>query len=116
MTSPFDSGPDEALGRLLRDALEPSHHGAFVTRMSAAIRAEARETIWDILAGWARTGVAAAAAIALALALWLARSEVTDRSVVTLADAVETSVPTLLLSGGAEAGTDAVLAAMVGDR
>ncbi|MGE5926769.1 MAG: hypothetical protein ACM357_05405 [Gemmatimonadota bacterium] len=116
MTSPFDSGPDEALGRLLRDALEPSHHGAFVTRMAAAIRAEARESVWDILSGWARTGVAAAAAVALALAIWLARSEVAEGRVVTLVDAVETTVPTLLLSGGADAGTDAVLAAMVGDR
>jgi anti-sigma-K factor RskA len=116
MTSPFDPGRDEVLGRLLRDALEPSHPGAFMTRVAAVIRADARETIWDILAGWARTGVAAAAAIALALAIWLARSEFTERSVVTLADAVETSVPTLLLSGGADAGTDAVLAAMVGDR
>ena len=116
MTSPFDPGPDEPLGRLLREALEPAHHGAFVTRMAAAIRADARETIWDILAGWARTGVAAAAAIALALAVWLARTGFTDGAVVTLADAVETSVPTLLLSGGADAGTDAVLAAMVGDR
>ena len=116
MTSPFNPGPDEALGRLLRDALEPGHHGAFVTRMAAAVRADARETTWDILAGWARTGVAAAAAIALALAMWLARAEFTEGNVATLADAVETSVPTLLLSGGADAGTDAVLAAMVGDR
>jgi hypothetical protein len=116
MTSPFDSGPDEALGRLLRDALEPDHHGAFVTRMAAAIRADARETTWDILAGWARPGVAAAATIALLLAMWLAQSSQADGGVATIADAVESSVPTLLLSGGADAGTDAVLAAMVGDR
>ncbi|HEU4827584.1 MAG TPA: hypothetical protein VFT04_00170 [Gemmatimonadales bacterium] len=116
MTSPFNGGPDEALGRLLRDALEPAHHGAFVTRMAAVLRADARETTWDILAGWARTGVAAAAAIALALALWLAESRPSERNISTLADAVETSVPTLLLSGGADAGTDAVLAAMIGDR
>lgn len=116
MTSPFNSGPDEALGRLLRDALEPAHHGAFVTRIAAAIRADARETIWDILAGWARPGVAAAAAIALTMALWLAQSRQADGEVVTLADAVESSVPAQLLAGGADAGTDAVLAAMVGDR
>ena len=116
MTSPFNSGPDEAVGRLLRDALEPGHHGAFVTRMAAVIRADARESVWDILSGWARTGVAAAAAIALALALWLARSQPAEGNISTLADAVETSVPALLLSGGANAGTDAVLAAMVGDR
>jgi len=116
MTSPFNSGPDEALGRLLRDALEPAHHDAFVTRMAAAVRAEARETTWDILAGWARPGIAAAAAIALTLAMWLAQSRAPDGGVATIADAVESSVPTLLLSGGADAGTDAVLAAMVGDR
>ena len=116
MTSPFNSGPDEALGRLLRDALEPAHHGAFVTRMAAAIRADARETTWDILAGWARPGVAAAAAIALSLALWLSQILPADGEVVTLADAVESTVPTRVLFGGADAGTDAVLAAMVGDR
>jgi hypothetical protein len=116
MTNSFDSRPDEALGRLLRESLEPAHHAAFVGRIGARIRAEARDTAWDILAGWARPGMAAAAAAAMALALWLAQSRAPRADIVTIADAVESSVPTLLLSGGADAGTEAVLAAMVGDR
>ena len=116
MTNSFDSRPDAALGRLLRDTLEPAHHAAFVGRIGARIRAEARETAWDILAGWARPGMAAAAAAALALALWLTQSAGRQAEIVTIADAVESSVPAQLLAGGADAGTEAVLAAMVGDR
>jgi len=116
MTSPFDSRPDEALGRLLREGFEPPHHGAFVARIGAAVRADARETIWDVLAAWARPGMAAAAGIALALALWLSQVNSPEGYVATLADAVESSVPARLLTGGADGGTEAVLAAMVGDR
>lgn len=61
---PFDHRPDPELGAALRAALEPPDHGAFVARVLAgAARSEPRT--WDVLAGWARLGIAAAAVAAL---------------------------------------------------
>jgi hypothetical protein len=61
---PFDHEPDARLGQALRQALEPAGHDAFVARVLAASPA-ARTGSWDVLAGWAGRGIAAALLVAL---------------------------------------------------
>lgn len=70
---PFDPRPDPRLGHLLREHLEAPDHAAFVARVRAALAVPAVSS-WDVLAGWTRPGLAAAAALALAAGLWFARS------------------------------------------
>src|SRR3989441_10500651 len=60
---PFDHRPDPELGAALRVALEPGDPAPFVARVLA--RAEMGHATWEILARWARAGIAAAAAAAL---------------------------------------------------
>jgi len=61
---PFDHQPDARLGAALRHALEPAGHDAFVARVLAGMPAT-RTGSWDVLAGWAGRGIAAALLIAL---------------------------------------------------
>ncbi|HKV72065.1 MAG TPA: hypothetical protein VJN62_12500 [Gemmatimonadales bacterium] len=61
---PFDHEPDARLGAALRHALEPTGHDAFVARVLAGMPAT-RAGSWDILAGWAGRGIAAALLVAL---------------------------------------------------
>ena len=56
---PFDHEPDRELGAALRRALQPSAHEAFVARVVARAAAAPRGS-WDVLAGWAGRGIAAA--------------------------------------------------------
>lgn len=67
--SPFDAGPDRELGDLLRQALTPAGQVEFVSRVLA--RLPESRTLWDVLAGWARPGIAAAILLAAALGWWL---------------------------------------------
>jgi hypothetical protein len=67
--SPFDNQPDEALGRILRAELTGPAPEAFLRRLRQAIAGAEPGTQWDVLAGWARPRVMAAA-IAAALLLW----------------------------------------------
>jgi len=69
MKSPFDNQPDEILGRMLRDELTGPEPEAFLRRLRHALAGAGPGTQWDILAGWARPRVMAAA-IAAALLLW----------------------------------------------
>ena len=69
-TSPFDNQPDEALGQVLRDELTGAAPEAFLRRLRLAVVEAGPGSQWDILAGWARPRVMAAA-IAAALLLWL---------------------------------------------
>ena len=71
--TPFDHRPDPALGAALRAALEPGDQAAFVTRVMAGLDA-ARAPSWEILAAWARRGLAAAAVAALVAGFLLGRS------------------------------------------
>lgn len=64
----FDLRPDPELGHLLREHLGGANPAAFGARLRAAVAASA-ESPWDVLAGWVRPGLAAAAALLLALAL-----------------------------------------------
>jgi hypothetical protein len=67
--SPFDNQPDPELGRLLRERLTGPAPEAFLRRLRVAVAAE-RADQWDVLAGWARPRVLAAA-IAAGFLLWL---------------------------------------------
>jgi hypothetical protein len=65
---PFDHRPDPVLGAALRQALSPDDHSTFVARVAAALAAP-RTVYWDVLAAWARLGIAAACMAALAAGL-----------------------------------------------
>jgi hypothetical protein len=71
---PFDPQRDEALGELLRAHLSSDDDAAFAARVRAAAGRIRRDTSWDVLARWARPGVAAAAGLAATIAIWLALS------------------------------------------
>lgn len=63
-TSPFDHQPDRELGLALREVLTASDDAAFATRVLAAATwpvPRAQSEWWDVLGGWARQGMAAAA-------------------------------------------------------
>jgi hypothetical protein len=63
--TPFDHRPDPIVGAALRDALTAADDAAFVARvLAAAARPLARSPV-DVLAGWARPGIAAAVLAAL---------------------------------------------------
>jgi hypothetical protein len=74
----FDHRPDPELGAALRAALDGEDQAAFVARVLA--RAEhgplprADAPTWDVLAGWARLGIVAAAAAALVAGLFVGRN------------------------------------------
>ena len=61
---PFEHQPDARLGAALRRVLEPADHDAFVARVMAGY-ATPRTGSWDVLAGWAGRGIAAALLLAL---------------------------------------------------
>lgn len=58
--TPFNHRPDPVVGAALRRALTATDNAAFVARvLAAAARPLARSPV-DVLAGWARPGIAAA--------------------------------------------------------
>ena len=69
LPNPFDPAPDRELGALLRAHLEASGHQAFVARVLAAAGGRREEDSLQVLARWARIGVAAALLLATAGAL-----------------------------------------------
>jgi len=70
--SPFDHERDPVLGEALRQALDPGDPDAFVARVSAAAGSR-QPAYWDVLAGWARPGIAAAVAAAMAAGFLVGR-------------------------------------------
>lgn len=72
--TPFDTGPDPDLGRLLREQLTGPSPEAFLGRLQAALAgAGTRDSQWEVLDRWARPRVLAAAIAAtllLALGTW----------------------------------------------
>jgi hypothetical protein len=70
--TPFDHRPDAALGGALGQALAPRDHEAFVARVMAALD-DAGIAHWDVLASWARAGIAAAAVAVIVGGLLIAR-------------------------------------------
>ena len=77
----------------------------------ALIRREPRESSWEILAGWAPLGMAAAAILALATGLWLGSAPGDNQMI-----AAETADPVEWLSTSDPVTTEFVLTAvLVGD-
>ena len=84
---PNNEARDPAIGKMLREHLDPGGRDEFLARMRAAACAELDEGrreqqhwirgrddhgVWETLAAWARPGLAAAAALLMALSLGLA--------------------------------------------
>ena len=69
--SPFDSERDPRLGDALHRVLDAGDTAAFVARVLA--RVAAGPAPWDVLAGWARPGIAAALAAAMAAGVLVGR-------------------------------------------
>lgn len=67
---PFDLSRDPALGRELRALLDAGDATGFTASVLA--RLPERDSLWDVLAGWARPGIAAALVLGAALGFWLA--------------------------------------------
>ncbi len=107
---PFDAGPDEALGRLLREHLDPGDHEAFVARVVAAWRAA---PVWEVLARWTRIGIAAAALIGGIVALGSRSASLGDGETVPLADAI---APAGMLSAESAPVPAGALTSLVEDR
>jgi len=96
-STPFDHRPDAALGAALREALAPGDHAAFVARVLAGLEAPPRAAHWEILASWARAGIAAAAVAAFVAGLLGERAlRAPDSPVDLLAAAAAPSAQALL--------------------
>jgi hypothetical protein len=72
--TPFDHRPDPILGDALRVALAPRGQAEFVARVLAAA-ARPADPLVDVLARWARLGIAAALMAALAATLFANRAD-----------------------------------------
>lgn len=86
--SPFESGPDPELGRMLREALTGPEPEVFLRRLRVAVASAERGDQWDVLAGWARPramAMAVAAAFLLWLGTWFTRSTASTDAGVTMA-------------------------------
>lgn len=82
----FDHEPDLVLGAALRAALAPADTGGFVARVVAAADRRPAPLV-DVLARWARLGIAAAVLAALAAGFAVARGSGGTEVVTTSADA-----------------------------
>lgn len=70
MSNPFEQERDAALGQALSEALTPAETASFTSRVLASL-GSARRNPWDVLASWARPGVAAAVLLVSLLGYWL---------------------------------------------
>ena len=114
MTERNAFGPerDRALGALLHEYLSTTDDASFAEAVMARIRREPRQSSWEVLAGWAPLGMAAAALLALATGLWLGSAR-RDRPMV----AADTADPVEWLSSSDPVTTEFVLTAvLVGDE
>ncbi len=111
--SPFDNQQDEMLGQALRAELTGPEPEAFLRRLRHALAGAGPGTQWDILAGWARPRVMAAA-IAAALLLWfggwLASGPAADSGVMVA------SLPTHTVLSSQPPKVDEILSALMERR
>ncbi|HEY6058966.1 MAG TPA: hypothetical protein VIV10_00140 [Gemmatimonadales bacterium] len=72
--TPFNHRPDPVLGAALREALQPRDPGGAVFRARVLAAAERQPVpVVDVLARWARLGIAAAVAAALLTGMLVGR-------------------------------------------
>jgi len=69
---PFDQAPDPEIRALLLRQLDGPAPERFVRQVIAGLPDRPAANSWEILARWARPGLAAAAITAVALGAWLA--------------------------------------------
>jgi anti-sigma-K factor RskA len=114
-SEPFESVPDEALGRLLREHLDPGGHDAFVARVLAAARARGEPAAtWDVLGRWSAVGVAAAVLLALTAALGYQRSNRTGFEAASVIEAIAPAeAPVALLEAPDSPGAEFALTSLV---
>lgn len=111
--NPFDARPDERLGHLLREYLDAPDHAVFVARVRAAVARET-PTSWDVLAAWARPGLAAVAVVAFLMGLWLGiRPGAGAGEPMALEDTAPVGAPAQLVGAAAPPGPDLMLAAVM---
>jgi hypothetical protein len=117
--SAFDHRPLRDLGAALREFLQPLDNQDFVDRVMAVARVGDRSLFrgdgWEVLSGWARPGLAAAAAIiVLAMAVSLSMGTRGPAYVVTIDDALQAptaaTAPSLLVASPNPPDVDIVLA------
>ena len=108
---PFDHRPDLALGRALREALDPGDAQVFTARV-VALAGQVRVASWDaVLARWARAGVAAALVVALAAGYFVGHATAASPS------AVRPTVSDVLIAPPAHPGeVEVVLASVIGNN
>jgi hypothetical protein len=106
--TPFNHRPDPVLGAALREALQPRDAGGapFRARVLAAVE-RLPDPVVDILARWARLGIAAAAVAALVTGILIGRGFQTEPSVAAtdpgaVVAGVQAPDASLLLAGYSE--------------
>lgn len=104
--NPFDHERDFELGAVLRAHLEGADHAVFAARVRRALATQVPLGPFDVLGGWLRPGIAAAAIIAVAAGWWITSGARTE--VASSGTPVE-----IFASGGA---TDVMLATATGAR
>ena len=77
--------PDHQLGGLLREHLSGDDSARFVARVLERLPLGGNTSAWEILAGWARPGLAAALLLATLTGFWMATRQDASNSVEVLA-------------------------------
>lgn len=106
--TPFNHRPDPVLGAALREALQPSDPGAAFRARVLAAAERLPVPVVDVLARWARLGIAAAIAAALVTGMLVGRIGRQTEPAVATADpgavvaGVQIPDASLLLAGYSE--------------
>jgi hypothetical protein len=106
--NPFDHERDAELGAILRAHLDAGDHAAFAAQVRQRLSARVNAGPFEILGGWLRPGIAAAAIIAIAAGWYITTGARTE---------VASTTPVEIFAGttGA-AGTDFMLASTLEDK
>ena len=90
-----EHAPDPEIGALLRSRLEGLAPEHFVHRVMAGLPQRIALDSWEVLARWARPGIAAAAILTAALGAWLAvpgRSDTVGEPLLELSTAADSEL------------------------
>lgn len=100
--NPFDHERDAELGAILRAHLDAGDHAAFAARVRQGLSAKVNVGPFEILSGWLRPGIAAAAIIAILAGWYITTGTRTE---------VASTTPVEIFAGTAgTGGTDFMLA------